>query len=289
MAWELPNKNALPMLRIDSHQHFWNYDPVKYDWINEEMPVLKKDFLPGDLEPILRENGFDGCVAVQAHQSERENDLLLSHAEQNEFIKAVVGWIDLQDESIEERLAYYQQFKKLKGFRHVLQDEPKRDLMLKPEFKRGIRFLKKYEFTYDILIFPDQLVYASELVKEFPEQQFVIDHIAKPLIRDRKIEEWKNNITALAQFENVFCKISGIVTEADWKTWKKEDFKPYLDVVVNAFGTNRIMYGSDWPVCLVAGTYKKILNIVQEYLSTFSNEEQNAFFGGNAAKFYHLN
>jgi L-fuconolactonase len=276
------------MLRIDSHQHFWKYDAVNYDWINEEMSLLRKDFSPIDLKPILDENGIDGCVAVQAQQSQVENDFLLEYAGKYDFIKGVVGWVDLQSEKIEEQLLHYQQFKKLKGFRHVLQGEPVRDLMLKPEFKRGISYLNKYGFTYDILIFPDQLNFCRELVKELQEQPFVIDHIAKPYIRDKKIEEWQNDITAIAQYENVYCKISGMVTEADWKAWKKEDFAPYLDVVVNAFGTNRIMFGSDWPVCLVGGSYKEILSIVRDYFSSFSKQEQDAFFGGNASKFYNL-
>lgn len=277
------------MLRIDSHQHFWKYDAVKYDWISVEMEVLKKDFLPADLKPILQENTIDGCVAVQAHQSEEETNLLLDLASKNDFIKGVVGWIDLQAENIEERLAFYQQYKKLKGFRHVLQGEAKRDLMLQPEFKRGIRLLKKYNYTYDILILPDQFVFANELVKEFPEQKFVVDHIAKPYIRDKKIGDWKRDMTAITKCENVFCKISGMVTEADWKHWKKEEMVPYLDVVVNAFGTNRIMYGSDWPVCLVAASYAEVLQIVKGYFTAFSKQEQDLFFGGNAIKFYDLN
>ena len=277
------------MLRIDSHQHFWNFDPEKFDWITEEMSSIKRDFLPGDLKPILQENNFDGCVTIQVHQSEEENNFLLKAAQNNEFIKGVVGWIDLQSENIDERLAYYKQFKRLKGFRHILQGEKKRDLMLSPDFKRGISLLNKYNFTYDVLIFPDQLMFAKELVNEFPEQKFVIDHLAKPYIKDGKIEEWKKDMEAIATFENVYCKISGMVTEADWKNWKAKDFFPYLDVVVKSFGTNRIMYGSDWPVCLAAASYEQALNIVKEYFSSFSKNEQDLFFGGNAVKFYNLN
>jgi L-fuconolactonase len=277
------------MLRIDSHQHFWNFDPEKFDWITEEMSLIKRDFLPGDLKPILQQNNFDGCVTIQVQQTEEENSSLLNNAKGNDFIKGVVGWVDLQSKNIDERLAYYNQFERLKGFRHILQGEKKRDLMLSPQFKRGISLLNKYNFTYDILIFPDQLRFAKKLVKEFPEQKFVIDHLAKPYIKDGKIEEWKKDMEAIGSFENVYCKISGMVTEADWKKWKTKDFFPYLDVVVKSFGTGRIMYGSDWPVCLVSASYEEALNIVKEYFSSFSKHAQELFFGGNAIKFYNLN
>ena len=277
------------MLRIDSHQHFWNFDPEKFDWITNEMSLIKRDFLPGDLKPILQQNNFDGCVTIQVQQTEEENSSLLNNAKGNDFIKGVVGWVDLQSKNIDERLAYYNQFERLKGFRHILQGEKKRDLMLSPQFKRGISLLNKYNFTYDILIFPDQLRFAKKLVKEFPEQKFVIDHLAKPYIKDGKIEEWKKDMEAIGSFENVYCKISGMVTEADWKKWKTKDFFPYLDVVVKSFGTDRIMYGSDWPVCLVSASYEEALNIVKEYFSSFSKHEQELFFGGNAIKFYNLN
>ena len=243
MDWEPQSKNVLRMLRIDSHQHFWNYDPEKFDWITEEMSLIRKDFLPPDLKPVLQQNNFDGCVTIQVQQSEEENDYLLSTTKDHDFIKGIVGWTDLQSKNIEERLTYLKSFKKLKGFRHILQGETKRDLMLSPQFKNGISFLNKYDFSYDILIFPDQLVFARELVKEFPDQRFVIDHLAKPYIKDGKIEEWENDMKAVSSFENVYCKISGMVTEADWKNWKPGDFSPYLDVVVKSFGTNRIMYG----------------------------------------------
>lgn len=275
-------------MRIDSHQHFWKYDPIDYDWINDEMAVIRKDFFPGDLEPLLKQNGFDGCVAVQAHQSEQETEQLLNYANQYKFVKGVVGWVDLQADNIEARLAHYQQFEKLKGLRHVLQGEPQRDLMLQPRFKKGISLLSKFGFTYDILIFPDQLRFAKELVKEFSQQAFVIDHIAKPYIKDKKTEEWEADMQAIAQHDNVYCKISGMVTEADWQTWKIDDFKPYLDIVVNSFGTSRVLFGSDWPVCLVAGSYEKVLEIVKNYFNPFSAQEQDLVFGENAVKFYNL-
>lgn len=276
------------MLRIDSHQHFWKYDPVRYDWIDDSMSVIQKNFLPEDLEPILKVNGFDGCVTVQSHQSEAENEFQLANANQYGFIKGVVGWVDLQSPKIEERLEYYQQFKKLKGFRHVLQGESQRDFMLRPDFLRGINLLKKYDYTYDILILPDQLGYTAEFIAKFPEQRFVIDHIAKPDIKQQKLKDWEKDIKAVAAFKNVYCKVSGMVTEADWQNWQPADFNNYLGVVTESFGTNRLMYGSDWPVCKVAADFEQVVNIVKDYFSAFSQTEQQAFFGGNAIEFYNI-
>ena len=273
---------------IDSHQHFWKFDPVRDSWITEDMTVIRRDFFPDDLKPLLDRNKIDGCVAVQADQSEEENTFLLSLAEKYDFIKGVVGWIDFQAEDVEEKLIQYARHDKLKGFRHVLQGEKQRDFMLRPAFKNGIAKLKNFDFSYDILIFPDQLKYAIDFVRTFPDQRFVVDHLAKPYIKENKIDQWKIDIETLAREENVFCKISGMVTEADWKNWKNDDFNPYLDVVVESFGMNRIMYGSDWPVCLVAASYDQMFNIVKEYFSTFSNDEQQLFFGTNANKFYNL-
>lgn len=273
---------------IDAHQHFWKFDPVRDSWINSDMAIIQKDFLPSDLKTLLKENGVTGTVVVQSDQSEEENEFQLNNAAANDFIKGVVGWVDLQADDIEKKLIYYKQFKKLKGFRHVLQGEPQRDLMLQPAFTRGIGLLHKYGFTYDLLIYPDQLVFAKELVKQFPSQLFVVDHIAKPGIKNKKIDDWKKDILALGAYENVYCKISGMVTEADWKNWTKDDFIPYIDVVVNAFGTKRIMFGSDWPVCLVAASYKKMKEIVDDYFSFFSKNEQKNFYGKTAIQFYNL-
>lgn len=276
------------MKRIDSHQHFWKFDSVRDTWINNEMKVIQKDFLPSDLEPLLLKNNFDGCIVVQSDQSEEENTFQLHNAEEFDFIKGTVGWVDFQAKNIEERLQYYSQFKKMKGFRHVLQGEPVRDMMLLPAFMNGIGFLEKYDFTYDILIFPDQLQYIPRFIAAFPEQLFVIDHIAKPEIKKLQLDNWKKDIAAVAKFENVYCKISGMVTEADWRNWKREDFRPCLDVIVECFGMSRIMFGSDWPVCLVAASYGEVVGIVEDYFSTFSKDEQRNFFGLNASHFYKL-
>jgi L-fuconolactonase len=276
------------MKKIDSHQHFWKYDPVKYDWINDEMWVIRKDFLPEDLAPVLKASGFDGCITVQAEQLEAENQFQLANAQKHSFIKGVVGWVDLQSVQIEELLAYYQQFEKLKGFRHILQGEPQRDFMLRPAFLNGISLLKKYGYTYDILISHDQLKYTADFVARFPDQPFVIDHIAKPNIKQQQIKDWANDIRVVAKFENVHCKVSGMVTEADWKAWKPADFHPYLDVIVEAFGINRIMFGSDWPVCKIAAEYEQMVGIVSDYFSRVSKTEQQQVFGGNAIEFYNI-
>jgi L-fuconolactonase len=275
-------------MRIDSHQHFWHYSPERHSWITDEMAAIRRDFLPPDLQPILAQHGFDGCVAVQADQVEAENEFLLSLAAQYPFVKGVVGWVDLQSEDIEERLEHYTQFPQLKGFRHVLQGEQDRALMLRPAFRRGIAALQKAGFTYDLLVFADQIKYCTELVALFPDQPFVLDHIAKPNIREGQIEDWAKDMGQLAQHSNVCCKVSGMVTEADWQGWKTEDFIPFLDVVVAAFGMDRLLYGSDWPVCNVAGGYGPALGVVQQYFGTFSAAEQAAFYGQNAMRFYRL-
>ncbi|HEY8735067.1 MAG TPA: amidohydrolase family protein [Puia sp.] len=276
------------MDKIDAHQHFWKFDPVRDKWITDEMSVLRRDFLPEDLFPSLVKNDFGGCVLVQVEQSERENLFLTGLAEKNDFIKGVVGWVDLQSSDVEERLAYFQSFVKLRGFRHLVQDEEDRAMMLKPGFVRGIKALKRYNYTYDILIFPDQLQYARTFIELFPDQRFVIDHLAKPYIKFKEIDKWREEIIRIAQYENTYCKISGMVTEADWKGWQEKDFSPYIDVVVNAFGTERIMFGSDWPVCLLAGDYDDIVDIVENYFSSYSQNEKDNIFGLNANKFYRL-
>jgi L-fuconolactonase len=276
------------MQRIDAHQHFWKFDPLRDSWITEEMSGIRKDFLPVDLQPLLKETGFDGCVLVQTEQSEAHNEFLLEQADENNFIKGVVGWVDFQNENISERLSYYKQFDIVKGFRHVLQAEADRAFMLKKEFMRGIFALSSFDFTYDILIYADQLKYLPEFVAAFPDQKFVIDHLGKPTIKKQDREDWTKDIMAVAAYENVHCKISGMVTEADWENWRPVDFTPYVDVVCEAFGPDRIMFGSDWPVCLVAASYHQTLNIVSEYFSTYTRQEQDKFFGGNAIQFYNL-
>jgi L-fuconolactonase len=275
-------------MRIDAHQHFWKYNEARDSWITDDMANIQRNFLPEDLQPILRANKINGTIIGQSDQSKEENIFQLANALQHDFVKGVVGWIDLQADHINENLEYYKEFKKLKGFRHVLQGERQRDFMLRPNFKRGIGKLREFGYTYDILIFPDQLPYTIELVKAFPDQPFVLDHIGKPYIKDKQIEDWKKDIETLASFENVYCKVSGMVTEGHWKNWTKDDFVPYLDVISQAFGSTRLMYGSDWPVCLVAASYEQVIGLVNDYFSSFSPHEQDLIFGKNAMRFYNL-
>jgi len=276
------------MLKIDAHQHFWVFDPVRDSWINDEMKVIQRDFLPAELEFTLKQNGMQGCVAVQADQSEEQNNFLLGLTEGHDFIKGVVGWVDLRAANIEERLEHYSHTKLMKGFRHVLQGETNRALMLEPDFKQGISLLSKYGFTYDILIFPDQLKYADQLAKEFPDQKFVLDHIAKPYIKDGKIDEWAAEMKQLGGNPNVHCKASGMVTEADWHNWTNDTFTRYLDVVFESLGADRVMFGSDWPVCLVAAEYQQMKGVLEAYTQQFTADEQDKVFGGNAVEFYNL-
>jgi len=281
------NANNSAIAAIDTHQHFWHYQPEKHGWINDEMAVIRKDFLPGDLEPVLKENNIAGSIAVQADQTEQETDFLLALSAKNKFIKGVVGWVDLRADNLQQRLEHYAQFTHLKGFRHILQGEEP-SFMLQSSFLKGIGLLRQFNFTYDVLIFPKHLSAALQMIKQFPDQPFIIDHIAKPYIKDGLTDEWKKDMHAIAQYPNVYCKISGMVTEADMRNWQPDDFKPYLDAVTAAFSINRIMFGSDWPVCLAAGSYKAVMDIVKNYFADFSAEEQQLFFSKNASAFYHL-
>ena len=273
---------------IDSHQHFWNYEPEKHSWIDEEMSVIRRDFLSDDLQKVFTENGVDACVVVQADQTTEETDFLISIAENNNFIKGVVGWADLRSESIEDDLLKYKKYNVVKGFRHVVQGEQDHNFMLRPEFLRGVELLGKYDLCYDILIFPHQLGATLELVKKFPNQKFVIDHIAKPYIKDGFFQGWAVMMREIAKHQNVYCKISGMITEADYKNWTPEQVHPYMKLVFESFGASRVMYGSDWPVCLVAGNYTMVKALVTDFITDLSQEEQNAIMGGNAAKFYNL-
>lgn len=275
-------------MTIDSHQHFWKYEPVKHHWIDDEMAVIRRDFLPNDLKKVYTENAIEGCVAVQADQTLAETDFLINLAKENDFIKGVVGWADLRDENIDEVLATYASTKKLKGWRHVVQGEADHNFLMRQNFLRGISYLEKYHYTYDILVFPHQLGATLEFVKQFPYQKFVIDHIAKPYIKDGYFEGWAVLMKEIAKQENVYCKISGMITEADYKEWKPEQIHPYMNVVLNVFGSNRLMYGSDWPVCLVAGNYQQVKELVTNFIGTLSSNEQEAIMGENAISFYNL-
>ena len=272
-------------MRIDSHQHFWKFNPARDQWITDEMAVLKRDFLPEDLLPELRANQINGCIAVQADQSETETAFLLELARQNQMIRGVVGWVDLRADNVAERLELLSGERKLRGFRHIVQAEGD-DFMLQPSFLRGIGCLADFGFTYDILIYPRQLPAAMELVARFGKQSFVIDHIGKPEIKSKRSMLWTQQMGEIAAHPNVYCKISGLVTEADWRSWQADDFKPYLDGVFEAFGSDRIMFGSDWPVCLLAGSYSEVVQLIADYTQSFSRADKEKIFGLNAARFY---
>ena len=274
-------------MKLDSHQHFWKYSPQQHNWIDDSMVSLKRDFLTNDLEPHLIENKIEDCVVVQADQSEKETEFLLELATQYEFIKGVVGWVDLRAKNVEERLQFYYQNQYFKGVRHIVQYE-KQDFILDPAFQNGIGKLGNLNLTYDLLIYSHQIEAAIKLVSQFPNQKFVLDHLAKPNIKNGKIDPWKNQIQRLAQFSNVSCKISGMVTEADHSQWKPSDFIPYLDIVFDAFGENRILFGLDWPVCLLAASYQEVYQLITDYTANFSLEQRDKLFGANAERFYNI-
>jgi len=275
-------------MKIDAHQHFWRYNAQEYGWMGPGMEALKKDHLPDDLLPLLKAVGIDGTVAIQARQIPEETRWLLELADRYPFIKGVVGWGDLRSPQLREQLERFASHPKLCGVRHVVQDEPDSQFMLREDFIRGLGMLAEFDLTYDILIFPRHLPVACELVARFPDQRFVLDHIAKPLIRDRKVTPWDADIRRLAAYPNVFCKVSGMVTETDWHQWRPADFRPYLDIVFAAFGSKRIMFGSDWPVCTLAGAYADVVEIVSDYVQQLSEEEQADVWGETARRFYRL-
>ncbi|MBN2520950.1 MAG: amidohydrolase family protein [Bacteroidales bacterium] len=273
-------------MKIDAHQHFWHYNPVEYNWINNTMKVLQRDFLPSDLEKELMPLGFDGSIAVQARQKIEETEWLLKLASKYPFIKGVVGWVDLCSPEINKQLDAFSQHPKMVGVRHVIHDEDDDLFMARKEFQHGISLLSKYNLTYDILIFPKHLNLTSKLVELFPEQKFVLNHLAKPFIKSQTHTPWNEDISYLAKFPNTYCKLSGMVTEADWNSWNSNEFKYYLDLVFDCFGPDRLMIGSDWPVCTIAGKYSKVMSIVINYLSQFNTETQNKILGENCLKFY---
>ena len=273
-------------MKLDAHQHFWQYNPRDYGWMGPGMERLQVDHLPEDLRPYLATQAIDGTIAVQARQTLEETRWLLDLADQYPFIKGVVGWVDLRSDGLRHQLDELCQHPKLVGVRHVIHDEPDDSFMLREDFLRGLGLLADYNLVYDLLLFPKHLPAAVELVGRFPEQQFVLDHIAKPFIKDGRLSPWAEDLPRLAAFPNVVCKVSGMVTEADWHAWQPADFRPYLDVVFAAFGTERLMFGSDWPVCTVAGSYEQVVGLVADYMAQLSPAEQTAVFGATAACVY---
>ena len=277
------------MMRLDAHQHFWKYHPAHQSWMTDQMQALRRDYLPGELQPLLQSIQFDGTIAVQARQMVEETAWLLELADAHEFIKGVVGWVDLQSPELRTQLANFSRHSKLVGVRHVVHDEPDDNFMLRPEFRRGLGQLREFGLTYDLLLFPKHLPVAVKLVAEFPEQPFVLDHIAKPPIREGRVLPWRDDLRRLAEFPNVCCKLSGLVTETKWKQWRPAEFDPYLDVVLAAFNPARVMIGSDWPVCTLSGDYAPTMNIVMDYIQKYPAPVREQILGGNCARFYGLN
>ncbi len=275
-------------MKIDSHQHFWKYNKEEYWWMDPDMTMLKSDRLPEDLAPLLKDVGLDGSVTVQARQKVIETEWLLELAAKNPFMKGVVGWVPLISDTVEADLERFSSNEKLKGVRHVLHDEEDDKYMLREDFLSGISKLEKFNLVYDFLIFTKHVNYTIELVDKFPNQMFAVDHIAKPFIKKGEIQPWKQEMEELAKRENVYCKVSGMVTEASWDGWKKEDFGPYMEAVLEMFSAERVMFGSDWPVCTVAASYQQVHEIVADFIKSLSPDEQAQIMGMSAANFYKL-
>jgi L-fuconolactonase len=273
---------------IDAHQHFWTYRPESFPWINADMRILKQDFYP---EMLFREQariGFEASIAVQARQSREETEFLLDLAAHDARIEGVVGWVDLQADEVAQQLARWADHPQLVGIRHIVHDEPDEDWLLRPAVMRGLQLLPKYGLTYDLLLFPQHISRAIQVVDQLPELTFVLDHIAKPPIKLGLLAPWEAEFRALAERPNVYCKLSGLVTEADWGSWAAKDFEPYLSVAWEAFGEDRLMIGSDWPVCLLAGEYAEVMNVVMDFLTQFPLETRQKVLGNNCRKAYGL-
>jgi L-fuconolactonase len=279
-------------MHIDAHQHFWKYEPREYPWIGAGMERLARDYLPADLEAVARPLGVGGSVAVQARQSLAESRWLLALADAHPFIRGVVGWVDLRSADVAAALEPLSRHGRFVGVRHVVQDEPDPRFLLGADVVRGLRHLHAFGLTYDLLLYPPQLPAAVELAGLLPEQPFVLDHLAKPRIKlgptGPEFASWRRDIEALARHRHVSCKLSGLVTEAAWGAWRREDFTPYLDVALAAFGPDRLMAGSDWPVCLLSGTYAEVAGIVADLLAPLAEAEREAILGGTATRFYGL-
>jgi len=256
--------------------------------MNETMVKIRRNFLPEEFQTELKMNNISGSVVVQARQKVEESQWLIKLGDQYDFIQGIVGWVDLRSKDLENDLLYFARHKKFKGVRHVLEDEEDDRFMLRKDFLSGIDKLKKYNLTYDILVKPHHLFYVQELVRRFPEQLFVIDHMAKPLIKDKEVHSWKKRMLAIAKEKNVYCKISGMVTEADWNHWKVSDFQPYLEIILEFFGSKRVMFGSDWPVCTLVANYSEVKLIVDSYITSLTDSEKKDIMGLNAIHFYRL-
>lgn len=277
-------------MRIDAHQHFWNYTAhaADYVWMGEQEGALRRDFLPDDLAPHLRAAGFEGTVAVQARELVRETDFLLEWADLRPWILGVVGWIDLCDPAAERLIERYAAHPKLKGLRLLIHDRPDPDFAVSPAHVRGIGWLARHGLAYDLLLKPPHLAAAIRLADRFPNQRFVVDHLAKPAVTGGLPSPWREEIRELARRPNVWCKVSGLVTLADWSRWTPAQFTPVLDHAYEAFGPGRLMIGSDWPVCTCAATYERTMQVALDWSARLSSAERSAILGETAAEFYHL-
>lgn len=277
-------------LTIDAHHHLWDLSlPFNYQWLDAPaLSAIRRDFLPGDLEPLLCENGIDRSIVVQTQHDTRENDWALGLAEKSESIAGVVGWVDLASEFCERQLLKVKDHPKFVGVRHVTQDEPDDDFILREDVLRGLGFLEKHRVPFDLLFYVKHLRHAATLAERFPDLPMVIDHLAKPRIKDKAIDEWLPDFLSAARHPNVYCKLSGMVTEAEWTGWTSHDLQPYVQHALDAFGADRLMYGSDWPVCLLAGSYGEAKEALSDALGPISPSEHAAIFGRTAIKFYGL-
>lgn len=275
-------------MQIDSHVHFWRYGPQTHGWISDAMVALKRDFLPTDLKPLLDAQGIDGCLAVQAEQNTHETRWLLSLAEAHPWIAGVVGWVDLRADGVALEIESLCRNPRLRGLRHIVQDEPDDRFLLKSDFLRGISVLERYGIVYDILVYSRQLAAAVEFASHFPRQRFVVDHMAKPAIARSERSSWETPLRSLGAMPNVYCKVSGLVTEADWRNWRPQDFEYYLDTVLSVFGPDRILFGSDWPVCTLAGSYGQVVSLIKSFVERRCPDSHAKVFGENARNCYDL-
>lgn len=275
-------------MRIDTHQHYWRYDAADYGWIDDAKAVLKRDYVPADVQPLMRGAGFDAAIAVQARQTPDETAALLAFADAHPFVAGVVGWVDLQADDVAGQLAAIAPHPKLVGIRHIVQDEADDRFLLRPAFCRGIALLGEFDLPYDVLVYPRHLPIVAEFLSRFPSQRFVLDHLAKPEIRHGRLHEWARALEDVAAAPNLMAKLSGLVTEASWPDWTSADLGPYLDVALDVFGPDRLMVGSDWPVCTLAASYERTMDVFTRYLSGRPVAAQDAILGGNARRFWKL-
>lgn len=275
-------------MRIDAHQHFWKYDPLRHSWINDAMATIRKDFMPEDLIKELSSTGMDGSIVVQVDETEEENNFMLSLADKHDFIKGIVGWVDLKSVDAEEMISRHSKHKKIVGYRCILQGKEDKEYLTNPEFIAGVKKLASHNKTYDLLVYHNQLPSLIRFTDQLPDNDMILDHIAKPDIKQQRIKEWADQMRILAQHPRIYCKLSGMVTEADFRNWTYDDIMPYMEVAVNAFGTDRICFGTDWPVCLVAGTYKQVYDVVDRFMSGCTEEEKDKIMGRNAVQFYKI-